>query len=130
MTRVKCKSIGIEYNEFLYERAVSNKEKSVSGGRVSFKCVDAKEYELASDIDRIFFFNPFSVEILKTVLKRIYDSYYDSPREILLLFYYPQDEYIAALMQEPELDFYDEIDCRDLFDGENNRERIMVFALG
>ena len=104
--------------------------KAVSCGRVSFKCVDAKEYELASDIDRIFFFNPFSVEILKTVLKRIYDSYYDSPREILLLFYYPQDEYIAALMQEPELDFYDEIDCRDLFDGENNRERIMVFALG
>ncbi len=29
-----------------------------------------------------------------------------------------------------ELMFLDEIDCRDLFEGDNPRERIMVFEMG
>ena len=44
-----------------------------------------------------------------------------------LFFYYPSDEYISYLMTVPELCFVDEIDCRDLFEGENIRERIVVF---
>ena len=77
---------------------------------------------------RVFFFNPFSVEILRKVLAKIEDSYYENPREIQLFFYYPSDEYISELMTVDMLSFVDEIDCRDLFDGENPRERIMVFA--
>ena len=30
-------------------------------------------------------------------------------------------------MEEDELMFYDEIDCRDLFPGEDPRERILIF---
>ena len=30
-------------------------------------------------------------------------------------------------MEEDELMFYDEIDCRDLFPGEDPRERILMF---
>ncbi|MBQ7955764.1 MAG: hypothetical protein IJ282_08430 [Lachnospiraceae bacterium] len=48
---------------------------------------------------------------------------------MLLFFYYPDDEYISYLMAVDEVGFFDEIDCRDLFQGKNNRERIMVFAL-
>ena len=62
------------------------------------------------------------------VLAKIEDSYYENPREIQLFFYYPSDEYISELMTVDMLFFVDEIDCRDLFDGENPRERIMVFA--
>ena len=32
-------------------------------------------------------------------------------------------------MTVDELDFYDEIECEDLFDGKDSRERIMIFSL-
>lgn len=84
---------------------------------------------IPAEVDRVFFFNPFSVELLGSVLKRIYDSVYENPREILLFFYYPSDEYIACLMQQEMISFLDEIDCRDIFDGLDERERIMIFEI-
>ena len=80
--------------------------------------------------DRIFFFNPFSVEILQAIMKKILDSWFDEPREILLFFYYPSDEYVAWLMSVHELMFLDEIDCSDLFHSNYRRERVLVFVIG
>ncbi|MEI3188076.1 MAG: hypothetical protein V8S27_10195 [Lachnospiraceae bacterium] len=88
---------------------------------------NAEQYLVPPEINRIFFFNPFSTEILKSVLARVLDSYYKNPRNIKLFFYYPQDEYLAYLMTVNELEFYDEIDCQDLFEGHNPRERIVIF---
>ena len=90
----------------------------------------AEKYVLPALVDRIFFFNPFSVEILQSIMEKIMDSWYDAPREILLFFYYPSDEYVAWLMSVGEIMFLDEIDCRDLFPSDNKREQIMVFAIG
>lgn len=125
--QTKCKSIGVEYDEHIFERAMVNKENSVSGAKVTLINSDAKEYTVSDAVDRIFFFNPFSTELLGTVLSNIYDSYYRKPREMLLFFYYPSDEYISFLMREDMLSFYDEIDCQDLFNGNDSRERIMIF---
>jgi len=50
-------------------------------------------------------------------------------REVFLFFYYPADEYISYLMTVDELEFYDEIECDDLFAGNDLRERIMIFQL-
>jgi hypothetical protein len=69
------------------------------------------------------------VEILRKVMARILDSYYENPREVLLFFYYPADEYVSYLMTVDELDFYDEIECDDLFPGCDHRERILIFSL-
>ena len=60
---------------------------------------------------------------------KIIESYYENPREILLFFYYPSDDYLAYLMTVNELEFYDEIECNDLFEGNDRRERIMIFEL-
>lgn len=128
--QTKCHSIGIEYDDRIFERAISNKESCSSGSRVQFVCSDAKVYDVPSEIDRIFFFNPFSAIILRTVLKKIYESYYESPRRILLMFYYPSTEYMDCLMSESMLTLVDEIDCGDLFKGSNERERIVVFSIG
>lgn len=128
--QTKCHSIGIEYDERIFERAISNKESCSSGSRVQFVCSDAKVYDVPSEVDRIFFFNPFSAIILRTVLKKIYESYYESPRRILLMFYYPSTEYMDCLMSESMLTLVDEIDCGDLFKGSNERERIVVFSIG
>ena len=77
-----------------------------------------------------YFFNPFSVEILKRVVARILESYYENSRQIQLMFYYPSDEYVSFLMTQDELMFSDEIDCTDLFDGNDSREKILVFDVG
>ena len=125
----RCRSVGIEYDDRIYEAAVRNREHAASGNRVEFVHTKAEEYAFG-DADRLFFFNPFSVEVLKSVMGRIRDSWYRNPRQILLFFYYIQDEYMSWLMTMDELMFLDEIDCRDLFGGDNPRERIMIFEMG
>ncbi len=91
---------------------------------------NAERYQVPLEANRCYFFNPFSVELLRKVMARIIESYYEDPREILLFFYYPSEEYISSLMTVGELEFYDEISCEDLFEGKDERERIMVFRLG
>lgn len=128
--QTRCKSIGIEYDERIYAGASANQLTAVSGRRTSFVMENAEQYPIPTDTDRCYFFNPFSVEILKTVLAKIMDSYYENPREVQLFFYYPSDEYVGYLMAQDALMFVDEIDCRDLFPGNDPREKILIFEVG
>ena len=116
-------------DERIYNKAIENKEKAISAGRVAFKAENAEYFSVPREVDRIYFFNPFSLEILQKVIHRILESYYEKPREIKLLFYYPSDEYISYLMTVDEFLFEDEIDCRDLFPGNDMREPIVIFGL-
>lgn len=125
--RTKAHTIGIEYDEHIYESALKNRKTAKS--KADFVLVSAEEYALPPSVNRCYFFNPFSVEILRKVMARIIESYYDAPREIFLFFYYPSDDFLAQLMTVDELDFYDEIECDDLFEGNDPRERIMIFQL-
>ena len=127
--QTKANTIGIEYDERIYRGALENQKTVVSKTTAEFVPVRAEEYDVPSEVNRCYFFNPFSVEILRKVMARIIESYYENPREMFLFFYYPSDEYIAYLMTVDELDFYDEIDCGDLFEGNDSRERIMIFSL-
>lgn len=128
--QTRCRSVGIEYDEQIYERAAENLEHAASGGRVSFAREHAERYPVEPEVDRCYFFNPFSEEILRKVLARIRESYYEKPRQILLFFYYPSEEYVSLLMAEEEMVFLDEIDCEDLFTGDVTMERILIFQMG
>lgn len=125
--QTRCHSIGVEYDDRIYEKAMENKQSAVSGERISFVLVNAEEYKVPEAVDRVYFFNPFSLEILRKTVARIIDSYYEHPREIQLFFYYPSDEYISYLMTVDEFSFLDEISCQDLFEGNDPRERMVVF---
>lgn len=127
--QTRCRSIGIEYDERIYAGAKENKVHAVSGNRTEFIMADAEEYQVPADVDRCYFFNPFSVELLQKVLARIYESYYDNPRELLLFFYYPSEEYVGYLMMQKQLMFYDEINTSDLFEGNDLREKILIFEM-
>lgn len=127
--QTRCKAIGVEYDERLFVDAVDNSKYAVSRKRVSFCFGNAEEYNVPETVDRCFFFNPFSVEILKKVLFQIKASYYEKEREILLFFYYPSDDFISYLMTEDSVEFIDEIMCMDFFEGNNKRERIMIFRI-
>ena len=127
--QTRCHAIGIEYDDRIFETACENKNSGISGERTTFLLENAEHYQIPTEVDRVFFFNPFSIEILRKVIAAVTASCYENPRELLLFFYYPQDEYISYLMTVDELMFVDEIDCRDLFDGENPRERIVIFKV-
>lgn len=127
--RTRARAIGIEYDEHIYRSALENRNTAHPKAKADFLPARAEAFEVPADINRCYFFNPFSVEILRKVMARILESYYENPREIFLFFYYPAREYIAYLMTVAELDFYDEIDCDDLFEGNDPRERILIFQL-
>ena len=127
-TRAHC--IGVEYDERIIAVARENGNAAVSSGRVEILLGNAETFPVPQNVNRIFFFNPFSVEILQKAMARILESYYENPRELLLFFYFPSTEYISYLMTVVDLSFYDEIDCSDLFEENKDREKIMIFQMG
>ena len=127
--QTQAKTLGIEYDERVYRSAIENRQTAVSKAKVEFVLTGAERYEVPAEVNRCYFFNPFSVEILRKVMARVLTSYYENPREVLLFFYYPSEEYISYFMTVDELEFYDEIPCGDLFAGNNPREQILIFSL-
>ena len=126
--RTGANAIGIEYDERIYQIAREN-QKTALRAKATFVQARAETYPVPPEVDRCYFFNPFSVEILRKVMAKILNSYYEAPREILLFFYYPSAEYLSYLMTVDELAFYDEIPCGDLFEEKSARERIVIFSL-
>lgn len=125
--QIGCPCLGVECDERIFGIALRNKASAVSGGKVEILCAKAEDFPVPDTVDRIFFFNPFSLVILKRVINRIRES--GGGQERLLFFYYPSDDYLTWFMTLDEMEFIDEIDCRDLFEGENDRERIMVYKI-
>ena len=125
---VGCKAIGLEYDKEIFSQAEENRKTAVKGEGVTFYHADAAEFPVLQETC-FYFFNPFSVEILKSVMGRIMESYYENPRRMRLFFYYPNDEYLVYLMTMYALHFVEELDCRDLFPGKDDRERILIFEL-
>lgn len=125
---LNCTTIGIEYDPQIYKQAQENLQTYAKKQKVKFLCMNAEEYNVKG-ADCFYFFNPFSVVIFSSVLGKIIESYYENARNMKLFFYYPNDEYLAELVTRNELMFLDEIDCKDLFEGENERERILIFEI-
>ena len=123
-----CETIGIDFDERMIKKALENSKSFFGKRKPEFLSISAENYEVGN-ADCFYFFNPFSIEILRSVLGKILDSYYENPRSMTLFFYYPDEEYVAYLMTKDELMFVDEIDCMDLFEGENERERILIFEI-
>lgn len=127
--QTRCQSIGVEYDRHIFRGAMDNHKTAVSRDKTLFQCINAEDYLPPADADRFYFFNPFSVKVFQKVLGKILNSYYEDPREMLLFFYYPSEEYVAFLMTAEPLVFYNEVDCRDLFPGNDQREKILIFSI-
>lgn len=126
--RIGCQTIGIDFDQRMIKKAFENNKSFTGKEKPKFVCISAENYEI-TDADCFYFFNPFPLKILQSVFGKIIDSYYENPRAITLFFYYPDEEYVAYLMTKDELMFVDEIECVDLFEGENERERILIFEM-
>ena len=84
----KANMIGVEYDERLYNSALENKKRSISANRVEFTYSNASDYKIDNDVTGAYFFNPFSIQVLKDVLKNLKDSKSECKRDIMLFFYY------------------------------------------
>ena len=123
-----CRSIGIEYDERLWQKAMVNAKSAAARSRVSFILADAAEYELPDETDCCFFFNPFALHTLKRVLGQIFDSLQRRPRPLRIFFYYPYEDVEDFLNHHLRLMAEESIDCGDLFDGDE-KEKILVYSL-
>ena len=63
-------------------------------------------------------------KVFEGVLRRLAQR-----RTGILICYYPSEAYITWLNLMPEIEHVDTIDCGDLFNGKDERERIEVFRL-
>ena len=125
----RCRWIGVEFDERLWERSLANQKTAVVGKRVEFIHDDAVTFKVPKEADCCFFFNPFALHTLKRVLANIFDSVYQETRRMRLFFYYSYEETEAFLLNHVNLQVEDVLDCRDLFDAEDIREKILVLTV-
>ena len=125
-SQTKCRSIGIEYNPRLLERAKLNQENAPRGHLVTLVQADAADFIVPQKADRAFFFNPFSVDILRRVMANLLISCTEHPREFLLFFYYPSEFYLEYLAALPRLTLVDTIDCHTGSEADP-REKLLIY---
>lgn len=123
---VGCAATGIDHSRKLIDLAVENRRTCRAGDRVRLIRALAEQYKPV-DEDAFFFFNPFSGKVFEGVLRRIAASRTARPRPVTLLMYYPSEAYMAALEAAEGFARLSPVDCRDLFGGKNERERIEVW---
>lgn len=125
----KCNMLGVEYDPRLYNSAIENKKRAISGNRVEFICSNASDFEVPNDVKGAYFFNPFSIHVLKDVLNKLKGSKQKLDRDIYLYFYYPSKEYLNILDEDIDIVHIEDIDCMDLFDSKDKREIIAIYKI-
>ena len=123
---IGCRTTGVDFDPNMIESAETNKKNVQHPELIQFVCAKAEEYQM-TDEDCFYFFNPFSEKILRSVMRRILESWHQDYRPMKLFFYYPSHDVLSYLMTLDELIFLDEIDCEDLYEEPDVRERVMVF---
>lgn len=125
-SQTKCRSIGVEYNPRLIERAKLNQKNTPRGHLVTLVQADAANFIVPPKADRAFFFNPFSVDILRKVVANLLISCSEHPREILLFFYYPSEFYLEYLDTLHCLTLVDTLDCHS-GNETDPREKLLIY---
>ena len=128
-SRVGCPVTGLDYSQKLIDIARENRRTCPAGDRVVLVRALAEQH-VPRDETAFFFFNPFSDAVFAAVLRRLDESQRENPRPMKLICYYPSEEYLRCLEAAPDLTPVEEIDCGDLFNGKNPRERLVVWRFG
>lgn len=125
----KIPVVGIEMDQKFFVEAENNQEqylKKVSNRHIPihFYHMKAEAYKVDPQDSMFFFFNPFSIHILRKVMKNIFASVEQNEREIYIILYYPSPEYMEYFTNE----LFAEVICEvKLQPSKNFNERIVVF---
>lgn len=96
--RFQCEVCGIEVDEALYEiaqdnRAYFNTKFRGAEDKIELILGKAEEYQVRPEDNVFYFFNPFDINIFEMVIENIMNSVKEHPRRVLVLMYYPKEEY-------------------------------------
>lgn len=124
---------GIEVDQALYEKSLINQKHYLeisgkSAANMTIKNCSAETHEVQASDNVFYFFNPFSLPLLKKVLEQILYSVMSFPREVKLIFYYPFDEYIEYIDQQTPFQLAMEIKVPHL-QAINPDERFLIYQL-
>ena len=56
--QTRCQSIGVEYDDRIYAKAMENKKAAASGARTEFVLESAENFPVPVEVDRVFFYYP------------------------------------------------------------------------
>ena len=123
---------GIEMNETYYQDAIHNqlnyqKKYPLKEEKIKFICCYAEEYNIDPLDNKFYFFNPFSIQILRKVIEKILISLEEHPRCVELIFYYPSDDYLYYLEHKTAFSLIHNIPLPNHH--KNHRERFLVYQL-
>jgi SAM-dependent methyltransferase len=86
--------VGVEIRDDLHHQAVENvrrfRHPRAYISRIDCVQADATRYDFPAGKLVVYLFNPFSPQVMTKVLERLDESYEQDPREIVLVYVYPQ----------------------------------------
>lgn len=126
-------AVGIEMDETFYKEALENKRNYLKQHRkgnvhIHFECYLAEEYKINPKDNRLYFFNPFSLQIFMKTINNILRSVEKYPRQIEIILYYAPEEYIYFLENQTAFELKKEIRLPDLYE-QNPYEKFLIYHL-
>ncbi|WP_223703544.1 methyltransferase [Sutcliffiella deserti] len=124
--------IGIEMDEAFYVEAKLNlkgyleKHKSTKG-KIEFQCCLAEDYEIHPRDNCFYFFNPFTIEIFRNVVKNILLSVERNYRGVEIILYYPSSDYVYYMDNHPSFELAVEVKLAEY--EQNANERFLLYRL-
>lgn len=124
---------GIEMNEKLYNVALENQKNYMrkakkKSGPIHVECCLAEEYDVKVTENKFYFFNPFSIQIFSKTVNNILDSVDLLRREVDIILYYPNYEYIEYLETYTPFELAQEVQVPGLYNI-NKNERFVIYRI-
>ena len=129
----KSRVTGVEMDENYYKDCLKNKETyltshNTKASDIDFVCCYAQDYKIKHDENKFYFFNPFSIQIFRKIVKNILTSLEEHPRKVQLILYYPSEDYIYYLDNNTSFSLVDEIYLNEMYLRDVN-ERFLIYEL-
>ena len=85
--------VGVEFSPILHAKADENvriwKNKRSNTPKISLCCLDATKFNFPDQNLIVYFYNPFGVPVMRTVLENIRVSLFSNPRRIVIIYLNP-----------------------------------------
>lgn len=125
--------IGIEVDKRRWAEAEENllqyqKKHEVELNCIQFECCPAEMFEVDSSFNRFYFFNPFAVHIFKKVVGQILQSIKQHPRQVDLILYYPDVDYLEFLHTHTPFYIAQDIPIAEWYE-QDQHERFLIYKL-
>lgn len=106
---------GIDISKELLEYAENNLAKCRKKTDLNYKllCLDARDFTFSPDINKVFFYNPFSYRIFLKVLKSLKKSIEDNPRDVTIFLAGP--EHVTRYLVDDNVFYFTGVEQKNVY---------------